>query len=85
MYSTQDTSELVKLLEEGELESFFNNVAKHEDDEKVGPVMKSILEEWQKLQIARKNGLMDEEQLYYAIRAFFKKKADEIPALLSDG
>lgn len=34
----------------------------------------AIREEWRKLQIARKNGLMDDEQINLALIAFFKKK-----------
>jgi len=82
MYTTEVTTTLSKYIENKELSSFFDLLKSNEEDPAVGSLMQDIINEWQKLQVAKKNGLMDDEQIYFAIRAFFNRKKNEIPGLL---
>ncbi len=84
MYTPEVTDKLFKLIEDKEVSLFLEELKSYSEDPAVGPLIQEVLNEWQSLQVAQKNGLMDEEQVYFAIRAFFKRKSDEIPALLED-
>ena len=84
MYTEEVTQTLSKFIEDKELSPFVEELKMYREDPAVGPVMEEILKEWQGLQVAGKNGLMDEEQIYFAIRAFFNRKIKEIPGLLNE-
>ncbi|MCA6079157.1 hypothetical protein [Fulvivirga sedimenti] len=84
MYSEEVTAQLLNFLAGKEYDSFLSTVSSYTENEIVGAQMSNILDEWRKLQLARKNGLMDDEQVHLAMTAYFNKRSREIPELLKE-
>lgn len=73
MYTKEIASQLSELLTQETMDNFF--VKLREGSEDFEPFVNVMEEEWRKLQIARKNGLMNDEQVFFAISAFFKRES----------
>lgn len=84
MYSEEVSGRLSNYLQNRDHDAFISLVSEYLEDPKVGSLMNDISDEWRKLLIARKNGLMDEEQVHFAMVAFFRKKKTEITAALEE-
>ncbi len=74
MYTQEIATQLGELLSQDSMDDFFAKL--HAGSEEYEPFVTLIDEEWRKLQIARKNGLMNDEQVYFAISAFFKRESE---------
>ncbi len=82
MYNEEVTANLLNILDTRDYESFLSTLSPYADNEIIGEPVSNILEEWRKLQLAKKNEIMNDEQVHLAISAYFRKKSREITALL---
>ncbi len=73
MYTQELATQLSELLTQDSMDDFFAKL--REESEQFEPFVTLIEEEWRKLQIAKKNGLMNDEQVYFAISAFFTRES----------
>ena len=78
MYTTNLANSLSKLLSEESLDSFFSTLRTEADKGDFSTFADAIDEEWRKLQIAKKNGLMDDEQVRFALTAYFKRESNAL-------
>ena len=84
MYTEEVTAELKKFIDNSKIDTFLQRVDSFRQDPVVGDIMEDILDEWNKLQQAVKNGLMNEEQQFFAIQAYFQRRQQEFSARLND-
>ncbi len=73
--------ELAGLLSQQKYEEFFTRLKPLGNSELLESSVQDILEEWRKLQIAKKNGLMDDEQIHLAFTAYFRRTASRMIGL----
>lgn len=65
-------------LQHAEYEAFFKMLEPLENNAVLEGPVSDIREEWRKLQIARRNGLMDDEQINLALIAYFNRKQKDM-------
>ncbi len=68
-------------LEKKEYDNFFKKLETYLDQPVLEQPIQDIQKEWRNLHIAKRNGLMDDEQIHLAMTAFYKKKAKQMLAL----
>jgi hypothetical protein len=78
MYTTELANQLKQLLTHDTLDDFFGKLQEEATTEEFEPFVSAIEEEWRKLQIAIKNGLMNEEQAFLALTAFFNRESKKL-------
>lgn len=78
MYTTEIASKLSTLLDSGDIEGFLTVVSTESESGNFSDFADAIHEEWRKLQIAKKNGLMDEEQIKFALTSFFSRESENV-------
>ncbi len=78
MYTENDQVKLNSLLDQKQHDTFFTELDQFTDESSLEPIVAQIKEEWRKLQIARRNGLMDQDQIDLAFAAFFRKKSAQM-------
>ena len=76
MYTPEIASKLSGLLQAGDLEGFLSTIRSESEKADFLEFAEAVEEEWRKLQIAKKNGLMDEEQISFAMSAFFNRESN---------
>lgn len=75
-----------KLLNAEDHQGYFSELDSFKDHALLGPQVSAIKEEWRKLQIARRNNLMNDEQIHLALKAFHKKSLKQMEGLIdTDG
>lgn len=78
MFKDKDRKELSELLEKKDYDTFFKKLDAFLSEEHVGQSVQDIQEEWRKLHIAKRNGLMDDEQIHLAMTAYYTKKGKQM-------